>query len=206
VCSSDLNLPLVRPFNIDLGFRMTGNDGSPQRPPAPPQEADLAAMRPGDADILQILSTGMPIVSNPFAEMAKALNHPEATIIDRIKALQKARIISRFGIIVRHRALGWTSNAMVIWDVPSDVITRVGPRLAALPGVTLCYERRPVAGVWPFRLYNMIHAKSRAEAHKALEAARALPELANARHKVLFSTRCFKQTGAMIATIPGDAT
>ncbi len=198
-----LNLPLVRPFNIDLGFRLSKNDGSTQRSPVPPCKADLTIMRAGDADILQFLSTGMAIVANPYAEMANALNRPEAIILDRIKALQKARFISRLGIIVRHRALGWTSNAMIVWDVASDVITGVGPRLAALPGVTLCYERRPVADKWPYRLYNMIHARSRAEAYKTLEAARALPELADATHRVLFSTHCFKQTGAMIATKPG---
>jgi DNA-binding Lrp family transcriptional regulator len=198
-----LNLPLVRPFNIDLGFRMGGCDGKFQQRAFPPRQADLSAMQAGDADILQILSTGMAIVANPYAEMANTLNRPEATILDRIKALQKARFISRLGVIVRHRALGWTSNAMVVWDVPSDVITGVGPRLAALPGVTLCYERRRVPGKWPYRLYNMIHAKSRSEAYKTLDAARALPELADANHKVLFSTHCFKQTGAMIAAKPG---
>ena len=44
----------------------------------------------------------------------------------------------------------------------------------------------------------MIHARSRPEAMEVLAAAAALPELAGARNKVLFSTRCFKQTGALI--------
>lgn len=200
-----LDLPLLRPFNIDLGFRMRASEQARQLPAAPPPRADLSAMRAGDADILQCLSSGMPIAARPFAEIASTLNRSEVTIIDRISALQTAHIISRLGVIVRHRALGWTSNAMVVWDLPSEVIGRVGPRLAALPGVTLCYERRPVAGKWPYRLFNMIHARSRDEARKVLDAARALPELANVRHKVLFSTHCFKQTGAMIAARPGEA-
>ena len=198
-----LDLPLLRPFNIDLGFRMSRNGDANQRPMAPPRHADISAMRPGDTDILQALTTGMPIVAHPFAEIATAVNRPEATIIARVAALQQAHIIARLGVIVRHRALGWTSNAMVAWDLPSKVISTVGPRLAALPGVTLCYERRPVAGKWPYRLFNMIHARSRNEARKVLAAARALPELADARHKVLFSTQCFKQTGAMITAAPG---
>ncbi len=198
-----LDLPLVRPFNIDLGFRMRAIHESNPTLVTPPAPADISAMRPGDADILQALSSGMPIVTRPFAAMADGLDRPESDIITRVEALQKARIITRLGVIVRHRALGWTSNAMVVWDIPSDVITSVGPRLAALPGVTLCYERRPVAGKWPYRLFNMIHARSRDEAHKVLAVARALPELADVRHKVLFSQRCFKQTGAMIVAQPG---
>lgn len=82
----------------------------------------------------------------------------------------------------------------------AEVITlAAGRALAALPGVTLAYERRPVAGVWPYRLYCMIHARSRPEALAVLDAARALPALAGAAHRVLFSTRCFKQCGARLS-------
>ena len=57
----------------------------------------------------------------------------------------------------------------------------------------------PVEGVWPYRLYSMIHARSRPEAlSEVLAGASALPELAGVSHKVLFSVRCFKQTGALI--------
>lgn len=44
----------------------------------------------------------------------------------------------------------------------------------------------------------MIHAQSRPEAMAILERACALPELAGAEARPLFSTRCFKQTGALI--------
>jgi hypothetical protein len=45
----------------------------------------------------------------------------------------------------------------------------------------------------------MIHGRSRNEALTLLDRARALPELAGAKARPLFSTRCFKQTGALIA-------
>lgn len=194
-----MDLRLVRPFNLDLGFSMkrSANRAIPKRASVRP--ADPSAMQPGDRAILQALSTGLPITSRPYADLADRLGRDAETVIARITALQEAGIISRFGVIVRHRALGWSANAMVVWDLPSDRIDSAGPALAAIPGVTLCYERRNVPGIWPYRLYNMIHARSRAEAKSVLEAAQALPELRNAPHEVLFSTRCFKQTGAMIA-------
>jgi hypothetical protein len=65
------------------------------------------------------------------------------------------------GVIVRHRPLGYTANAMVVWDLPEDRIDAAGLALAALPGVTLCYRRRTVPGVWPYALYSMIHGTSR---------------------------------------------
>jgi len=144
------------------------------------------------------LTRGLPLEPQPYVVLARALNRTEAVIMARIEALTAARIISRFGVIVRHRALGWRANAMVVWDLPSDSIDRAGPLLAAQDGVTLCYERAPVAGIWPYRLYSMIHAKSRAEAMDRLSAAAALPDLRGAPHLALFSSRCFKQTGAMV--------
>lgn len=196
-----LDLRLKRPFNVDLGFRLTGeNRGTP---PAP-RPVNRDALRPGDRALLQALTKGIPLVATPYAELAADLNRTEKEILERIAVLIEAGIISRLGVIVRHRALGWRSNAMVVWDIASERIAEAGPRLAGYPGVTLCYERTPVPGDWPYRLYSMIHARSRSEALNTLAGATALPELAGVPHKALFSTRCFRQTGAMI-TRPGEA-
>ncbi len=195
-----LDLRLVRPFNVDLGFKMDGVK-APRNVPTP-LAADMGAVQPGDNMLMQTLTQGLPIVPAPYAALAEQLGRSEKDVLARVIALQDARILSRLGVIVRHRALGWRSNAMVVWDLDHDAITRAGPALAALPGVTLCYERRPVDGVWPYRLYSMIHAKSREDALSVLEQARALPELADVNNKALFSTRCFRQTGAMIAVKP----
>ncbi|MFY2822935.1 AsnC family transcriptional regulator [Ruegeria sp. MALMAid1280] len=189
-----LDLRLVRPFNVDLGFRMSGKT----RNVPGPRKVDRSAMRDSDRPLLQALSSGLQLVTEPFAELALSLGRSTPEVMARIKALHDAGIISRLGVIVRHRALGWSANAMVVWDMPADQVATAGPALAAHPGVTLCYERNPVEDVWPYRLYSMIHAKSRNEALETLAGATALPELAGARHKVLFSTRCFKQTGALI--------
>lgn len=194
-----LDLPLIRPFNLDLGFSLRGEATS--RPVAPPP--DRSALREGDRDIVQALTTGLPLTSRPYADIAQRLGRGMDDVLARIRALVEARIIARLGVIVRHRALGWRANAMVVWDLPSAAIDRAGPRLAAEPGITLCYERRPVPGVWPYRLYCMIHARSRAEALERLETVSALPELAGVPHLALFSSRCFKQTGALVAH-PGE--
>ncbi len=191
-----LDLPIVRPFNIDLGFRL---NKEMDRPPAP-RPVRLACLQEGDHDLLQALSTGLPIRERPYLKIADQLGRSEGDVLARIGDLQEAGIISRLGVIVRHRALGWRSNAMVVWDIAPERITAAGPVLAAQPGITLCYERRPVEGVWPYRLYSMIHSQSRTRALEVLEKASQLPELQGVRHDVLFSSRCFKQTGAMIST------
>ncbi len=79
-----------------------------------------------------------------------------------------------------------------------DAIPAAGAALARVPGVTLCYQRRTVPGLWDWPLFCMIHARTRAEAMAVLDQARALPELAGVSHRILFSTRCFRQRGATI--------
>lgn len=195
-----LDLPLVRPFNVDLGFRMSK---SGNRLPNPvPRTVDASVIQGGDRDILQALTSGLSIVERPFEQIASRLGRREDEILARIAALHDAAIITRLGVIVRHRALGWSSNAMVVWQMEPDEIDYAGPKLAAFPGVTLCYERAPVGDVWPYRLYCMIHGRSRTETLEVLRGIRELPEMTEVPHKVLFSTRCFKQTGAMITAKP----
>ena len=189
-----LSLPLVRPFNIDLGFRLSG----PRAALGLDRAADMDVLRDDDRPLMQALSAGLPLVPQPFAALAEALGRTEAEVIDRIAALSAARILTRVGVIVRHRALGWTANAMVVWRLPESRIESAGTALAQLPGVTLCYQRRTVPGVWDWPLFCMIHARTRPEAMAVLARARALPALSDAPHKILFSTHCFKQRGALI--------
>lgn len=187
-----IDLRLVQPFNIDLGFPLAGGPVAMSRK----RRVETSALLDSDRPILQALSEGLDLDPRPYEQLARKLKWDESTVIARIKALLAAGILSRLGVIVRHRTLGFTANAMVVWDVADT--SQAGPALAALPGVTLAYERRPVVGVWPFRLYCMIHARSRQQALAVLDTARALPALAGADHRVLFSTRCFKQSGARL--------
>lgn len=190
-----LDLRLVRPFNIDLGFRLNAaaRDAMPEA-----RTARIAALEPSDRPILQALSEGLPLAPRPFAAVADRIGRTEVEVIARVAALAEAGILTRVGVIVRHRAIGWAANAMVVWDLPEDRIEAAGRALARLCGVTLCYQRLTVPGVWDFPLYSMIHARSRSEAEGILAAAAALPELAGATHRALFSLRCFKQTGALL--------
>lgn len=192
-----LSLPLVRAFNIDLGFPLTG----PRRSMGLDRQADLSVLLPCDRALMQALSEGLALVPRPFAALARGLGRDEAGVIARIDALARARVLTRVGVIVRHRALGWRENAMVVWRLAEDAVPAAGVALASVPGVTLCYQRRTRPGLWDFPLFCMIHGRSRPEALAVLDRARALPELAGASHRILFSTRCFLQRGARLAEV-----
>jgi siroheme decarboxylase len=189
-----LSLPLVRAFNIDLGFRLSGA----RTPLCTETGVDAAVLLASDRPLLQAMAAGLPLVQRPFAALAGDLGRTEAQVLDRLARLSAARILTRTGVIVRHRAIGWAANAMVVWDVTAAQMEPAGRALTALPGVTLCYQRQTVPGVWRHGLFSMIHSQNRADALSVLDRARVLPALVGADHRVLFSTRCFKQTGALL--------
>jgi DNA-binding Lrp family transcriptional regulator len=65
-------------------------------------------------------------------------------------------VLRRFGLLLRHREIGFKANGMCCWDMPEAETVEAGRRVSAFPEVTHCYER-PRIDIFPFRLYAMIH-------------------------------------------------
>ncbi len=195
-----LDLPLERSYHIDLGFPLD-DYGLKFRESTDAQSRSASfQLLPGDNQLVQTLTQGLPLAEQPFHLIAKDLLKTEKEVISRLKQLCDAQIIKRIGVIVRHRALGWRSNAMVVWDVPTDEIDYAGAALASVPGINLCYRRTRLERDWPYNLYCMVHAKKRAEALEIINKAVQTANLFNFERQILFSTRCFKQIGALVAT------
>jgi DNA-binding Lrp family transcriptional regulator len=136
--------------------------------------------------------------------IADQLARDQTEVIARLQTLTAAGVVPRIGVIVRHRAIGWRSNAMVVWDVPPPDVDRAGAILASAPGINLCYRRTRHERDWPYNLYCMVHAKAREDALESIVAAQRLAGLDAYSRQVLFSLRCYKQTGAMVA-LPKEA-
>jgi siroheme decarboxylase len=149
-----------------------------------------------DRDLLQALSAGLPLEPRPYARLGESLGITEEQVIARLRRMIATGIITRFGVIVRHRQLGYRANAMAVWDVPDALVSDAGRQLAALPYVTLCYRRPRVLPDWPYNLFCMIHGRSRPAVEAQLREASAIAGTANVPQCILFSKTCFKQGGA----------
>lgn len=156
-------------------------------------------MMPDAADrrLIAALQDGLPLASFPYAEIGRRIGLGEGEVLRRLEALIENGIIRRFGCIVRHHELGYTANAMAVWDVPEEAIDEIGARVAAHEFVTLCYQRPRRPPAWPFNLFCMIHGRDRDAVVKQIEVLRRLPDLADCPSGILFSRRRFKQRGAM---------
>jgi DNA-binding Lrp family transcriptional regulator len=117
-------------------------------------------------------------------------------VLAQLRDWLAAGLLKRFGVVVRHHELGFTANAMAVWDVPDGDVTAVGRRLAAEPGVTLCYRRSRSLPDWPYNLFCMVHGQAREAVEERVAEIAATQGLAGVPHALLFSRRRFKQTGA----------
>lgn len=155
------------------------------------------------------IEAGLPIVPEPYAEIAERLGVSESMVINTMKALQESGCIKRFGVVVRHRELGYVANAMVVWDVSDDSVDEIGQLFGDAPFVTLCYRRPRRPPGWPYNLFTMIHGLNRDHVLEQVSRLRDLVRDADYPSAVLFSGRRFKQRGARYSSSclnaePGD--
>ena len=197
-----LRLKMVRPYHLDLGFDLKA--GPRQQAPAAATSAAISPpprVQPEQAPLAALLEAGVPLVAEPFAVWAAQLGRAEDDVLRPLQDWLDAGTLRRLGLIVRHHELGFAANAMTVFDAPDAQADALGQRLAAQPGVTLCYQRERAPG-WPYNLYCMVHGRSRDETLRALQAAIAAAGLSAAPRQVLFSRRRFKQTGGRYFSPP----
>jgi len=190
-----LALPLVEEYHIDLGFDLVSHAAprAPQRAGAPARLDDM------EKRLVAALADGFALEPAPYAALARAAGTTEGEVLATLARWLAAGVVRRIGVVLHHRKLGYTANAMAVWDVPDAEVSQAGMRLARRPEITLCYRRTRRPPDWPYNLYCMIHGRDRQEVLGQLEAIGREEGLADAPHEVLFSRRAFKQRGARYA-------
>jgi DNA-binding Lrp family transcriptional regulator len=155
-----------------------------------------AAISIQDRLLIEAIEHGLPIVSRPYQQIARQLNVSEQFVIDRLQNLIDNGAIKRYGVVVRHKELGYTANGMVVWDVPDSVVGALGFRMGKIACVTLSYRRPRRLPDWPYNLFTMVHGRDRDEVRQKVEEIVADCDLWDIDYRILFSARRFKQCGA----------
>lgn len=150
-----------------------------------------------DQQLISEVQAGLPIAARPYAEIGERLGLSEQEVIQRLARLRAQGLIKRWGVVVKHRQLGYLANAMIVMDVPDERVADVGALLSQQTCVNLCYQRPRQGEVWPYNLYCMIHGKSREVVLEQWAELRHGCALTGYAYEVLFSRRCFKQRGAL---------
>jgi len=148
-----------------------------------------------DRRIVLATQSGLPVVAEPYRQVAEQLGITAQLLIDRLEAMKKDNRIRRIGVVPNHYKLGYTANGMSVWDVDDTIIDEVGEQLGKLDMVTHCYQRPRFLPEWSYNLFAMVHGHDREEVlNKVAQIAELLGSKAR-QHDILFSTRILKKTG-----------
>lgn len=150
-----------------------------------------------DYRLIAAVQAGLPLTARPYAAIAAQLDMDELDVIARLGRLKTEGLIRRWGVVVKHRQLGYRANAMIVMDIPDDQVAEMGRRVSQYSFVNLCYRRPRQGEIWPYNLYCMIHGKNRETVLQQWADLQQSCGLKAFRHEILFSRRCFKQRGAL---------
>jgi DNA-binding Lrp family transcriptional regulator len=147
-----------------------------------------------DRRILMAVQDGLPLVKDPFGAVGAALDLDRDQVICRLQGLIRNGVVRRFGARVNHRRLGIVVNAMVGWNVPDDLVERIGMQMARSSAVTHCYEREVRRGDWNYNLFTVHHGYTREEVEDQI--ASLARETGIDEHIVLYSVEECKRSTA----------
>ena len=148
-----------------------------------------------DRALIAATQGGLPLVARPYEAVGAMLSVPGEQVRERLAQMLKGGLVRRIGAVPNHYRLGYTANGMSVWDVDDAQVSKLGARVAQLPGVSHCYRRPRHLPDWPYNLFAMLHGTSReAVAVQAEEIAQMLGSACRS-HDILYSTAILKKTG-----------
>jgi len=150
-----------------------------------------------------LLEAGLPLAARPYRMLAERIGASEQAVLEQVRHWSEDGLFRRVGLVLKHRALGFRANAMLVLDIADDQVDEVGRRLGQAAGINLCYQRPRRLPDWPYNLFCMVHGREREQVCQLIENLLAEHGLSEVPHRLLFSTRAFKQCGGRYAPPAG---
>jgi DNA-binding Lrp family transcriptional regulator len=164
-------LPTLKLFKIRMDLEMEGDTQAlaSAAQASEPVETEPQPYDELDVAVIRALQGDMPVVSEPYAPAAAALGTSQERFLDHLAGMQERGLLRRVAAILYHRRAGFSANGMGVWKVPAERVLEVGCQMAAVRGISHCYER-PTYEDWPYSLFTMAHGRSKEECDAVLEA------------------------------------
>ncbi|MCK0104974.1 Lrp/AsnC family transcriptional regulator [Marinobacter sp. S0848L] len=148
-----------------------------------------------DRELIMATQEGLPLVSDPWAELGRQLNMAPEDVLARFQEMQNSGVIRRVAAVPDHYKLGYRYNGMTVWDVNDEAIAEMGQQVGDLPFVSHCYRRPRHLPYWSFNLFAMVHGTSREEVEEKAQRIKALLGDTCSGNTILYSSAILKKTG-----------
>jgi DNA-binding Lrp family transcriptional regulator len=164
-------LPTLKLFKIRMDLEMEGTTEDLARAAVAADPVELEPQPYDDFDIavIRALQGDMPVIPEPYAPAAAALGIPQEQFLEHLSGMQERGLLRRVAAILYHRRAGFSANGMGVWKVPDEQILEVGRQMAAVRGISHCYQR-PTYEDWPYSVFTMAHGRSKEECDAILDS------------------------------------
>jgi DNA-binding Lrp family transcriptional regulator len=187
-------LPTLQLFKINMNLEMEGGteELSAAVEAAPPRELERQPYDDADIAVIRALQGPMEVTDRPYDAAAAEVGMDTEALLDHLRGMVDRKILRRVAAILYHRRAGFSANGMGVWKVPEDKIMEVGGRMAAVRGISHCYQR-PTYADWPYSVFTMAHGRSKEECDAVLDGIAKEHDLHDADRAVLYSSTEFKK-------------
>ncbi len=144
-----------------------------------------------DQTILRIMRDGIPLLEEPFMEVAGKVEISQGEVMTRLRELIRSGVVRRFGASINHEKIGITANALVAWKVPRSLVEEIGRILSNHKEVTHCYERDTIPEKWEYNLFAVVHGYDRESVKRFIK--RLSKSIGLNEYLILFSVTRFKR-------------
>ncbi len=164
-------LPTLKLFKIRMDLEMEGDTEALSKAAVATEPIELEPQPYDETDIalIKALQGDMPVIPEPYAPAAAQLGQDQGTFLDHLAGMQERGLLRRVAAILYHRRAGFSANGMGVWKVPEEHIHEVGRQMAAVRGISHCYQR-PTYADWPYSVFTMAHGRSKEECDAVLDA------------------------------------
>jgi DNA-binding Lrp family transcriptional regulator len=164
-------LPTLKLFKIRMDLEMEGDTDAlaSSAEVAEPIELEPQPYDELDIAVIRALQGDMPVVEEPYTAAAAQLGMAQERFLDHLAGMQERGLLRRVAAILYHRRAGFSANGMGVWQVPDEQIFEIGCRMAAVRGISHCYQR-PTYEDWPYSVFTMAHGRSKEECDAVLDA------------------------------------
>jgi DNA-binding Lrp family transcriptional regulator len=187
-------LPTLVLFKINMNLEMEGEtpDLVKSVEAAPPRELEAQPYDDFDVAVIKALQGPMKVAERPYDEAAVEVGVSTDRLIDHLEGMRERKILRRVAAILYHRRAGFSANGMGVWKVPDDQIHEVGGQMAAVRGISHCYQR-PTYADWPYSVFTMAHGRSKEECDAILDSIAVMTSLHGEDRATLYSSTEYKK-------------
>jgi DNA-binding Lrp family transcriptional regulator len=187
-------LPTLQLFKINMNLEMEGGteELSAAVEAAPPRELERQPYDDLDVAVIRALQGPMEVTDRPYDAAASEVGMSTPELLEHLRGMVDRKLLRRVAAILYHRRAGFSANGMGVWRVPEGEILEVGGRMAAVRGISHCYQR-PIYADWPYSVFTMAHGRSKEECDAVLDGIAQAHDLHGDDRAVLYSSTEFKK-------------